>query len=447
MVVQRRRERGGRRVDVGVIRAARVARSGLHRNRHRRLEQRVGGLRDAARCAAAGAESLERQADVRSRRDRDVDRRRIRAGRHGTRRSRRRQVERLGSRGRRPRRPGRRLHRDLHAARHLRGHVYGDGDGRRWRQCLDDVQRLLLWRESRLHRHIRIERVHGKRAVAARLGGRNGGRLHRAAAHVLGHYSVRGRRRGGCRARLQLDRDARRGRPLARRRGRPQRSRLRPAVVAAEDRLGRGLWLAGRRFRHRRDPGHRRRRLASRPERERRQRHVDRRHGQRRHRPEWTRDGDGGHRRGRDEQRRRRGGRRLRGREGDARGRARRGRHRPGQRHHPGPRLGGRPQRGRRADGVLEPGLLGVAAGGDRLRVVEGRRARGGDRQRRFLDGELPGRRPRRRRRVGDGLRRCGLVVEQHGRGRVPGRTGRRHRHDVGRWGLRVGDRHVGGCG
>ncbi len=44
---------------------------------------------------------------------------------------------------------------------------------------------------------------------------------------------------------------------------------------------------------------------------------------------------------------------------------------RPGQRRHRGRRLRGRPRRGRDPDVVLEPGLLDVAAGGDRLRLVD----------------------------------------------------------------------------
>ena len=101
-----------------------------------------------------------------------------------------------------------------------------------------------------------------------------------------------------------------------------------------------------------------------------------------------------------DRQRRGHRGRRLCRRQRHARHRPRRRRHRPGLRHHRGSRLGCRSRRRRHPHVLLERGLLGVAAGRDRLRVVAGRRAGRGDRQRRLERADLPGRRPRRHRRL-----------------------------------------------
>ena len=94
-------------------------------------------------------------------------------------------------------------------------------------------------------------------------------------------------------------------------------------------------------------------------------------------------------------------------------------------------------------DGVLEPGLLALAAGGARLRVGSRRSARCGDGERRIVDGELSGGRPRCHGRLRDRFLRRRLLRQQYGSGRLHRRTGRQHRHDVGRRRLRLGDGNV----
>ena len=148
---------------------------------------------------------------------------------------------------------------------------------------------------------------------------------------------------------------------------------------------------------------------------------------QRDERSERPRHADGRHRRRRDRQRRGHRGRRLCRRQGHARHRPRRRRHRPGLRHHRGRRLGSRSRRRRHPHVLLEPRLLGLAAGRDRLRVGAERRARRGDRQRQLEHPDLPGRRPRRHRRLEHRPDRRAELDEQLRRRHVPRRAGRGH--------------------
>ena len=91
---------------------------------------------------------------------------------------------------------------------------------------------------------------------------------------------------------------------------------------------------------------------------------------------------------------------RVRRREGHAGHRPRCRRAGPGQRHHRGRRLGGRPRRGRDQHVVQQPGLQRRPAGGDRLRVGSRRRRGRRDRQRWLEQRDLPGRGSRRGRRL-----------------------------------------------
>ena len=140
-------------------------------------------------------------------------------------------------------------------------------------------------------------------------------------------------------------------------------------------------------------------------------------------RSERPRHRHGRNHRGRHRQRLRHRRHRVRRREGHAGHRARRRRPRPGQRHHRGHRLGRGPRRRRHQPLVQQPGLQLRAPGRRRLRVGPRRRRRRGDRQRRVRRPDLPGRRPRRRRRLEHEPRRRAERVVEPRRRHVPGRA------------------------
>ena len=152
---------------------------------------------------------------------------RARTGRRfdGSRRRRRRQEQRVDAHGRRGRHNGWDDHRLLRAPDLVRRHVHGNSDRGRGADRDHDLQRRVFRVARRLHRDVPARHVERRRAGCARPDERPRGRSGGAAAHVHGHV----RERGSPARRHHADGEqlgrARRGGQEARRRRHAERSR------------------------------------------------------------------------------------------------------------------------------------------------------------------------------------------------------------------------------